>query len=168
MAEKATPLAKSEQRPLRRLDPLDMLEEIRDEMAQFWGHGFPLAAWPSLRALRRPGQVTTAWAPTTDVYEQNGAIVVKAELPGIKKEDIEVTLDGGDLVIRGERKTEQEVKEEDFYRMERTYGTFYRRLPLPAGTKADQIKTTFTDGVLEVRIPKPAETTPQPQKIAVG
>jgi HSP20 family protein len=85
----------------------------------------------------------------------------------VKKEDIEITLDQGDLVIRGERKAEHEVKEEQHYRMECSYGSFYRRIPLPSGVKADQIKATYNDGVLEVRIPTPAQEQPQEQKIPV-
>jgi HSP20 family protein len=103
-----------------------------------------------------------------DVYEQAGALVVKAELPGVKKEEIEITLEEGDLVLRGEHQAETEVKEEAFYRMERSYGSFYRRLPLAGDVKPEQITATLTDGVLEVRIPKPAEEAKTtPQKIAV-
>jgi HSP20 family protein len=94
--------------------------------------------------------------------------VVKAEVPEVKKEDIDVALEGGDLVIRGERKAEQEVKEEDYYRMERSYGSFYRRIPLGFEVKSEQVQAKYTDGVLEVSIPKPAETALQAQKIKVG
>ena len=107
----------------------------------------------------------TTWMPSVDVYEKDGNVVVKAELPGMKKEDIDITLDQGDLVIRGERKAESEVKEQDYYRLERCYGSFYRRIPLPFEVKPDQITASYTDGVLEVRIPKPPQEQPQPQKI---
>jgi HSP20 family protein len=107
----------------------------------------------------------TIWRPSVDVYEKDGNLVIKAELPGMKKEDIEVALDQGDLVIRGERKAESEVKEENYYRIERNYGSFYRRIPLPFEVKPDQITASYNDGVLEVRIPKPAQERPQPQRI---
>jgi HSP20 family protein len=106
--------------------------------------------------------------PSTDVYEKDGNLVVKAELPGMKKEDIEVTLDQGDLVIRGERKAESEVTEEDYYRLERSYGSFYRRLPLGFHVTAEQIAASYHDGVLEVRIPKPKQEQPQAKKIPVA
>jgi HSP20 family protein len=105
------------------------------------------------------------WTPSVDVYERDNTLVVKAEVPGLKKEDIEVALDQGDLVIRGERKAESEVKEENYYRIERNYGSFYRRIPLPFEVQADQVSASYNDGVLEVRIPKPAQEQAQPQRI---
>lgn len=108
------------------------------------------------------------WAPRVDVFEKNGDLVVKAELPGAKKEDIEVTLAQGYLVIRGQKKAETEVKEEHYYRMEQSYGSFYRRLALPFEAIADQVKATYTGGILEVHIPKPtAEAEPTSQAITV-
>jgi len=102
-----------------------------------------------------------------DVYEKDNNIVVKAELPGLKKEDVEVELDNGSLVIRGESKTESEVKEDAYYRMERTSGSFYRRIPLPVEVEPQQVEATMTDGVLEVRIARPAESKPEARKIPV-
>src|SRR5689334_8991552 len=106
-----------------------MMAAMRDEMARFW----PWAARP-LPEL--PGD----WMPRMDVYEQDHTLVVKVELPGVKKDDIEVSLDQGDLVIRGERKAEREVKEAEYYRMERSYGSFYRRLPLGFAVKPEQVE----------------------------
>ena len=103
-----------------------------------------------------------------DIFEKDGALTVKAELPGVKKEDVAITLEGSDLIVRGERKAESEVREEDYYRMERSYGGFYRRLPLPFEVEAGQVKASFTDGVLEVTIPKPAAAAPAAQTIPVS
>jgi HSP20 family protein len=102
-----------------------------------------------------------------DVFEKNGNVIIKAELPGVDKKDITVTIEGGDLIIEGERKNESEVTEKDYYRLERSYGTFYRRLPMPFEVKAEQVKASYTDGVLEIQIPKPAEATPQAKKVDV-
>jgi HSP20 family protein len=102
-----------------------------------------------------------------DVFEKNGKVHVKVELPGVNKDAVKVEMADGDLIIQGERRAEQEVREEDYYRMERTYGSFYRRLPIPFEVKAEQIKASFKDGVLEVEIPKPAKPTPAPTKIDV-
>jgi HSP20 family protein len=99
-----------------------------------------------------------AFTPKTDVYEQDGTLVIKADLPGLKKNDVEVTVDQGDLVISGERKPETPVKDEDYYQGEQTYGKFYRRVPLPEGVKPDQIKAAHKDGVLEIDIPIPPQS----------
>jgi HSP20 family protein len=101
------------------------------------------------------------------VYEKDNIVFIKAELPTLKNEDVEVEIDGEDLVIRGESKAESEVKHEDYYRSERIYGSFYRRLQLPAGVTPEQIQAVLQDGVLEVRVPKPAEATSTAKKIEV-
>ena len=103
-----------------------------------------------------------------EVTYKDGDLVIKAELPGVKKEDIKVEIEGGDLVVRGERKAESEVREDDYYRIERTYGTFYRRLPIPFDAKSDQIKASYNDGILEIKVPKPAEMAPEAKKITVS
>jgi HSP20 family protein len=165
MAEQTSVPVKAEGQGLRRWDPFEMFNELQEEMARRWAAGWPIAPLVTRRRLFEPA---APWAPSLDVYEKDGNLVVKAELPGIQKEDIDVTLDRGDLVIRGERKAEKEVKEENYYRMERSYGSFQRRLPLPFDVKPEQIQATYTDGVLEIRIPKPPEAQPQPQKIQVA
>lgn len=154
-------LEKREERRPRRWDPFEMFDELQEEMARLWGQAFPLMPRPVGRPLRRLALAPSTWTPSVDVYEKDGTLVVKAELPGLKREDIEVALDQGDLLIRGERKAESAVKEENYYRVERTYGSFYRRIPLPFEVKPDQITAGYNDGVLEVRIPKPAQSQPQ-------
>ncbi len=119
-------------------------------------------------ARRNPFALLDELRPRLDVYEQDGYLVVKADVPGAKKEDVRVELDDGDLVIQGETRTENEVKEDQYYRMERRLGRFYRRVPLPFEVKAEDVQATMNDGVLEVRIPKPTEAkspgTPIPVK----
>jgi HSP20 family protein len=151
-----------------RWDPFDVFENVQEEMARLWAQNWPFRFGGMDRPLHRVMPAAAAWAPRIDVFEKDGARVVKAELPGIKKEDIQVSLADGDLVIRGERKTESEAKEEDYYRCERSYGSFYRRLPLPFEASADKIEARFADGVLEVRIPRPAEQKPPAQHIPVS
>jgi HSP20 family protein len=169
MAETATVPAKSENGKLRRRDPFEMFEAFQDEMARLWGHTWPISSWPLAHRPAQTTESTTLWTPRVDVFEKNGDFVVKAELPGAKKEDIEVTLDQGDLVIRGQKKAETEVKEEHYYRMEQSYGSFYRRLVLPFETTPEQIKATYAEGVLEIRVPKPAaEAQPTAQTIAIS
>jgi HSP20 family protein len=145
-----------------------MLTQMETELERFFGERTPFAGWPFFTPpLRRLTELPGAWAPRADVFEQEGSVVFKAELPGVPKEAIEVTVEDGDLVVRGERKAEEKIEEKDYYRMERTYGSFYRRLPLPEGAKTEEIEATFKDGVLEVRVPKPATAQPAPTKIAV-
>lgn len=152
---------------LRRRDPFEMIESFQEEMARRWGQTWPFGGWPlTRRATTSEG--ATMWTPRVDVFEKDGDLVVKAEAPGMKKEDIEITLDAGMLVMRGHKHAEEEVKEEDYYRMEQRYGSFYRRLALPFETTAEAITATYADGILEIRIPKPpAEVEPTKQTIAI-
>jgi HSP20 family protein len=163
MAEKSSVPVKTEERQVRRWDPFDMLEEMRADLARFWGEGWPFLRMP---APARLGGM--AWAPRMDVFEKNGDLVVKAELPGMAKDDIHVSVDDGALVIQGERKSESEVKDEAYYRIERSYGAFYRRLPLPPSVKPEAITAEYKDGVLEVHVPKPAEAESKAKPIPIG
>lgn len=163
--EKTTVPARTAERRLRFFDPFDLFEDVREEMSRLWGQR-PLMSRPVLRPFAQLAE--GFWAPRMDVYEKNGQLMVKVELPGVKKEDVKVEIDQGDLVINGERKTESEIKEEDYYRMERAYGSFHRRLPIPFEVKTEQIRAAYKDGVLEIQIPKPAATTPEPKKIAIS
>jgi HSP20 family protein len=154
--------------PERLRSRLPFLEDISDELAGIWGQTWPLMPRPFLRPLTRLAELPTTWAPRVDVFEKNGEIVVKAELPGVTKDDVKVSIEDEALLIEGERHAEKEVKEQDYYRMERAYGSFYRRLPMPTGITADQIKASFADGVLEVRIPKPAQAKPEAHQIPIS
>jgi HSP20 family protein len=106
------------------------------------------------------------WMPAVDVFEKDDKFVVKAELPGMKQEDVDVSVVGDTLTIKGEKKTETEVKEDDYYRCERSYGSFYRSIPLPSTVDASKIEASYGDGVLEVTLPKAAEV--KPKRIAVS
>lgn len=131
------------------LDSFDLFGEMQQEFGRFWGRAFP-----QLFVHRNPNEPIT-WMPTLDAYESNGDFVVRVEIPGVDKEAIKVTVEQGDLIIKGERKNEGEVKEEDYYHTERTYGMFYRRLPLPEDVTAEHVHAEYKDGILEVRVPKP-------------
>jgi HSP20 family protein len=93
------------------------------------------------------------WMPQIEVLQTNGDLMVKAELPGLTKDDVKVELTDEALTISGERKEEKEEKREGFYRSERNYGRFYRQIPLPEGVKTDKANATFRNGVLEVTVP---------------
>jgi HSP20 family protein len=94
---------------------------------------------------------TGTWAPPVDIYEDGENLVLKAELPGVRKEDLEVKVENNVLSLQGERRQEKDVKNEQFHRVERTYGTFVRSFTLPAGMVTDQVRAEFRDGVLPAR-----------------
>jgi HSP20 family protein len=168
MAEASMVPVKSGNGKLRRAEPFGMWDEFEAELERFWRRPWS-GLWraPLLRPVGAFTREPLTWAPRMDVYEKDNAIVFKAELPGLKKEDVEVEVEGEDLVIRGESKAESEVKDKDYYRSERSYGSFYRRMPLPVGVTPEQIQANLNDGVLEVRVPKPAEAKAETKKIAV-
>lgn len=106
------------------------------------------------------------WTPLVDVRKCEGNLVVTAELPGLRKEDIKVELTGDALLIEGERRSEHKEDDDGYHRTERSYGRFYRSIPLPEGAKTDQIKAELADGVLKVSVPVP-ETKKEPRRIPV-
>lgn len=136
----------------RRAGPRSFLDDFEIELEHFWRRPFASPP-PVLNPFRMFLRERMAWAPRMDVYEKEGAIIVQAELPGLRKEDVQVEIEGEDLVIHGESKAASELKDEEYHRAERRYGSFYRRMPLPVGVIADQIQATLVDGVLEVRLP---------------
>ena len=141
-------------------NPMVMFDDLRNELEQFFDR-----PWVAFRKTR--GLDKAPWMPKMDVYMKNGELIVKADLPGMKKEDVLVTLEDNYLVLKGERKDEKEIEEKDFYHLERLYGSFYRRLPLKF--KADPLKSDakFNDGVLEVRLPMPPAEEPKGTKIEI-
>ncbi|HWV24735.1 MAG TPA: Hsp20/alpha crystallin family protein [Thermomicrobiales bacterium] len=149
---------------LRRRDPLSMFNDVETMMDRMFGR-----RWPLLRAFPGFQGGESGWAPQVDVYEKDNTFVVKAELPGVNKDDINVTLDQGDLILQGERKSEhQESGENNYYRMERSYGSFYRRFPMPDGVQEDDISASFKDGVLEITAPLGKTEPEQSKKIEIS
>jgi len=106
------------------------------------------------------------WAPAVDVFEKDDRFVVKAELPGMKEKDIDVSVVGNRLTIRGERRAESEVKKEDYYYSERSYGSFSRSIDIPSGVDAKRIEANYDDGVLEIILPKAPGV--KPKKVSVS
>jgi len=104
-------------------------------------------------ASRERGETT--WVPAVEVFEREGQLVVRADVPGLTKDQIKLEVEEGQLVISGERRQEHEERRGGFYRSERSYGSFYRAIPLPEGTNPEQAKASFKDGVLEVTMPTP-------------
>jgi len=116
-------------------------------------------------ANSNPRNSTWNWNPVVDIYDNEKNIVIKAEIPGIDKDDIIIDVKGRVLTLKGERTESNEVKEDKYYRRERSFGTFERVFNLPADVNTENIKATYKDGVLELEIPKPE--VEQPKQIAV-
>jgi HSP20 family protein len=125
------------------MNPFALMKRFAEDMDRSWGQPPPV-----------PGDGAT-WSPAIEVKEKEGKLLVIAELPGMKKEDVKVHIDGDTLVVEGERKHEKEEKREGYYHSERGYGKFYRSILLPEGTKTDQTAAQFNNGVLEVSVPIP-------------
>jgi HSP20 family protein len=109
-----------------------------------------------------------SWAPAVDIYEQEGNIVLKAEVPGVNPKDVGILVENNVLTLRGERKFDEEVKKESYHRVERSYGTFTRSFTLPNVVDIDKIKAEHKDGVLRVTLPKKEEAKPRQIQINVG
>ena len=111
------------------------------------------------------GMVASAWTPVVDIAEKEDSYNVKMELPGVSKDDVKITVNGNTLTVSGEKKHEQESKEANYHRIERSYGAFQRSFTLPTGVRSDAIDATFKDGVLLIALPKSEEA--KPKQIAV-
>jgi HSP20 family protein len=109
-----------------------------------------------------------SWAPAVDIYEKDGNLVLKAELPGIDPKGVEIRVENNVLTLRGERKLEEEVEKEGFHRVERTYGSFSRSFTLPNMIDTEKIKAEAKDGVLKLTLPKREEAKPKQIQIQVG
>jgi HSP20 family protein len=108
------------------------------------------------------GEVTAAaWAPAVDIKEDDGAYVVHADVPGVDPKDINLNMENGVLTLRGERKSETKEEKQNYHRIERVHGTFYRRFTLPDTADSENISAKYNNGVLEVRIPKQEKVLPR-------
>jgi HSP20 family protein len=146
-----------------RWDPFQDLLAIQDEMNQLFGRAVGQGG------QRGQGQVTErTWAPALDISERKDAYVVTVEVPGVKAEDLDITLEDGLLTIRGERRFTQETSDQQYHRVERRYGSFRRSITLPSQVQADQIEASFEDGVLEVVVPKAEEAKPRKISVRAG
>lgn len=108
---------------------------------------------------------TREWVPAVDISENNDALALYVELPGLKKENVDITLENNVLTVRGERKFEKDTQKENYHRIERAYGTFSRSFALPSNVRATDVKAEFLDGILHIELPKEEEA--KPRKIAI-
>ena len=144
---------------LIRYEPLTVLRQLRNEMDRALSTASPVGG--------REGRTAGGWTPAVDIKEDGEGFVISADLPGVAPGDIEVTLEGGMLTIKGDRKTESEnVNENAYRRVERVQGSFLRRFSLPDSADAEKVSAKGKEGVLEVTIPKKATLTPKRIPIA--
>jgi len=147
-----------------RWDPFQDLRTAQDETAQMSPE---LAHALGLHAQRDSGRAT-AWAPALDISERKDAYLVAVELPGLKPEDLDITMEDGLLTIQGERHFAHDSSEQQFHRVERRYGTFRRSITLPAHAIAEGIEASFEDGVLQILVPKAEEAKPKRIQVRPG
>jgi HSP20 family protein len=119
------------------------------------------------RFLGEESRGTQTWAPAVDIYENDQNLVLKAELPGFDPKDVEVRVEDGTLYLKGERKFESDVKQENFHRIERSYGSFTRTFSLPSSITVDNVTAEFKNGLLTLTLPKKEEAKPKTIKIQV-
>lgn len=136
------------------------LNNLREDLDRFFDA--PLTEWARSSASQG------SWAPPLDFYEDKDGFVATTELPGMKKEDIAVSLEDGVLSISGERKTEETSKDAEVYRSERTFGRFLRTVALPSAVAADKVKASYKDGVLTIHLPKTEEAKPKQIDVSVN
>ncbi|HLX28547.1 MAG TPA: Hsp20/alpha crystallin family protein [Casimicrobiaceae bacterium] len=145
--------------------PFSVMRRISDEMDRLFenfgfGRGFSQGepgqggAWDVGNYQGAPSM----WSPHIEVSERDGKLLIQADLPGMKRDDINVRVEDDEVIIQGERRQEQTSNQRGYYRSERSYGSFYRTIPLPEGTSADSANATFKDGVLEIRLDAPRPT----------
>ncbi|HBX43060.1 MAG TPA: molecular chaperone [Deltaproteobacteria bacterium] len=146
---------------VRWLDPFRDLSSIQERMNQIFEDALARSRG------REEGLRSGMWTPAVDIYENNDSVVVKAELPGVEKDQISVEVKDGILSLRGERKFEKEVKEESYHRIERSYGSFQRSFSLPVSVDQEKVTAQFKNGVLEVTLPKKEQAKPKQIQVNV-
>jgi HSP20 family protein len=141
---------------ITRWDPFRNLTTLQDQINRLFDDGF---------RVRGQESAITAWAPAVDIYETPDELVLKADLPDVEEKDLDIRIENNMLTIRGERKFEQKVSEENYLRVERAYGSFTRSFTLPNTVDAERIQAEYRNGVLNIRMPKREETKPKQVKV---
>ncbi|MGQ0736075.1 MAG: Hsp20/alpha crystallin family protein [Acidobacteriota bacterium] len=144
-----------------RFDPFRDVVALQDRMNRLFSEAFPYRG-------REDDLLTGNWTPAVDIFEADGNLVLKAELPDMRREDIDVTVENHSLTIRGERQMNDELRKEGFHRIERAYGSFARTFSLPATVDAGKIKAEYKNGVLTLRLPLREEAKPRTINVEVA
>ncbi len=136
--------------------PFEDMERFMDDF---------MRGWPMWQRMPAEGMT---WVPNIEMFDKQDSIVVRAELPGLKRDDINISVTGNILTISGERKTDSSIKGEEYYRSELPYGKFSRSITLPVPVDADKINATFENGILEITLPKSEKAKPKKIEIKSG
>jgi HSP20 family protein len=147
--------------PIIRWDPFQELNLITNRMNRLFQDTYG-------QGSTEESLTTSAFVPPVDIYEDEHNITLKIEVPGIEQKDIDVRLENNTLTVRGERKFEKEEKEENFHRLERRYGSFYRAFTLPNTVDPDSVSAEYDNGLLKIKLAKKAEAKPKQIKVSVG
>ena len=147
---------------LVRFDPFRELSTMQDRINRVFGDAYTRRYDDD---LTQRGE----WFPPVDIYENgNDEIVLKAELPGLQREDIELRVENNTLTLRGERKRESDIKQEQYHRVERSYGAFSRSFSLPSRIDTENVRAEFKEGVLSIKLPVKAEAKPRQIEVAIS
>ncbi|TJY62992.1 Hsp20/alpha crystallin family protein [Sinimarinibacterium sp. CAU 1509] len=138
-------------------NPLREMDDLFHSLRRGFGRGMPAEM----------GKDMANWAPAVDISEKETEYLIKGELPGVKREDVDISVDNGILTLSGERRFEKEDKDEKHHRVERSYGGFSRSFALPENVAIEQISADYQDGVVTVHLPKVAKTKAETKKITV-
>ncbi len=141
-----------------RWDPFKDLVTLREKMNRLFEEAFTGRG-------EEKDLVSGTWTPSVDIYETENSLVLTAEVPGIKEDDVEIKIEDNTLILQGERKFEKETKEESYHRIERSYGSFYRSFTLPSSIDQDKIQAEHENGVLRITMPKRPELKPKKVKV---
>ena len=145
---------------ITRWDPFRELNTITDRMNRLFNETYGTQS--------REEGLTSSFVPAVDIYEDEHYVTVKMEVPGIDQKDIDVRLENNTLTVRGERKFDKEEKEENFHRIERRYGSFYRAFTLPNTLDAEKVQADYENGILKIKLAKKAEAKPKQIKVNIG
>jgi HSP20 family protein len=149
-------------RMLTRFEPFCDLAALQDRFDRLFRGSFE-----GLRPWSREALEGTAWSPAVDIVETENDIVLRADLPGIDPKEVDIQVENGTLTLKGERKFESDVKEDDYRRIERVYGSFVRSFALPPTVDTEKVAAEYRNGVLELKVPKRPEAKPKQIKVAV-
>lgn len=148
--------------------PFTFMRRFSEEMDRLFGDvGFG-SDWLAPVLGRATDLPEGMWSPQVEVFERDKQLVLRADLPGLTRDDVNVELSDEGITIQGERKSQHTEDREGYYRSERSYGKFYRRIPVPEGVKTDEAKASFNNGVLEITMPAPQRGQHKPRRLEIG
>lgn len=147
--------------------PFSLMRRFSEEMDRMYEE-FGLGRGWLTPALDRTGLPQGVWSPQVEMFERNNELVLRADLPGLTKDDVKIEFNDDGITIEGERKSNNEEKGEGYYRSERTYGKFARRIPIPEGVDPEEATASFQDGVLEIAMPAPKRVGRKTRRIEIG